>query len=170
MIFLWAFYWYLFKILTANSSVFSTFCVYLIAPPPCCVISAVVLCRKRAFSTNERWSMEVFCRATGACLHSLRPVPVPGRDMWHHMLSCDTPICCESGRLPFENSNLMEFAPRNRKFSQQPCKEVCSQSQRNCCRAGRERTMSGRSQLSQGTFGKSLLGLLACDGIRSCRC
>lgn len=93
-----------------------------------------------------------------------RPVPVPFLDMWHHMLSCDTPICCESGRLPFENSNLMEFAPRNRKFSQQPCEEVCSQSQWNCCLAGGERTMIGRKRLGQATFGKGWVYYCAACG------
>lgn len=150
--------------LMQNSQELSAFLAHLIAPPPGCVASAAIVCQKKAFSANECQTVEVFCRAPGACLYSPRPVPVPALDMWHHMLSCDTPICCESGRLPFENSNLMEFAPRNRKFSQQPCKEVCSQSQQNCCRAGGERTMSGRKRLGRAPFGKGWVYCCAACG------
>lgn len=59
-----------FKILTPSSPELSTLLAQLIAPPPSCVVSAVIVCRKKAFSTNESWSAEVFCRAQGDCLYS----------------------------------------------------------------------------------------------------
>lgn len=58
------------KVLTPNSSELSTRLAHFIAHPPCYVISAVIVCRKRVFSTHECWFMEVVGWATGACLYS----------------------------------------------------------------------------------------------------
>lgn len=60
-----------FRVSTPNfSRTFFAFLAHLIAPPPGCVVSAVIVCQKKAFSTNECWAVEVFCRALGACLYS----------------------------------------------------------------------------------------------------
>lgn len=56
--------------LTLNILELSTFLAHLIAPAPGCVVSAVIVRRRKVFSSNECWSVEVFCRALGACLYS----------------------------------------------------------------------------------------------------
>lgn len=94
--------------------------------------------------------MEVFCRALEARQYSQGQSP-------HHVTSHAFMWYADLLRIwkaSIWNSNLMEFVLLNRKFSQQPCEEVCRYSQQSCSHAWRKRKMTGRKPFGQVTFGK----------------